>query len=165
MMDTNFCPCGSSINISECCLPIIQNKRNASTAEELLRARYTAFTQGEIEFILKTHHSRTRKDISREEISDWAKNSEWVGLQILQTEAGKLEDQQGTIVFCARYKAEGKLQEHWEKSFFEKEEGLWYFVDAQKVNFGPYRREEAKIGRNAPCPCGSGKKYKKCCAN
>lgn len=27
----------------------------------------------------------------------------------------------------------------------------------------PARREGAKIGRNAPCPCGSGKKYKKCC--
>lgn len=29
------------------------------------------------------------------------------------------------------------------------------------VERGPYRRKEAKIGRNAPCPCGSGKKYKK----
>ena len=28
---------------------------------------------------------------------------------------------------------------------------------------GPYRRKQAKIGRNSPCPCGSGKKYKNCC--
>jgi len=27
----------------------------------------------------------------------------------------------------------------------------------------PYHRNEAKVGRNDPCPCGSGKKYKKCC--
>ena len=27
----------------------------------------------------------------------------------------------------------------------------------------PFRRKEEKVGRNAPCPCGSGKKYKKCC--
>jgi len=27
----------------------------------------------------------------------------------------------------------------------------------------PYRRKERKVGRNEPCPCGSGKKYKKCC--
>ena len=27
----------------------------------------------------------------------------------------------------------------------------------------PVKRTEEKIGRNAPCPCGSGKKYKKCC--
>jgi uncharacterized protein YchJ len=25
------------------------------------------------------------------------------------------------------------------------------------------KREKAKVGRNEPCPCGSGKKYKKCC--
>ena len=27
----------------------------------------------------------------------------------------------------------------------------------------PIRRSQEKVGRNAPCPCGSGKKYKKCC--
>lgn len=27
----------------------------------------------------------------------------------------------------------------------------------------PFKRDETKVGRNAPCPCGSGKKYKKCC--
>ena len=27
----------------------------------------------------------------------------------------------------------------------------------------PVKRAEKKVGRNAPCPCGSGKKYKKCC--
>ncbi len=31
----------------------------------------------------------------------------------------------------------------------------------QKVE--TYRREEPRVGRNDPCPCGSGKKYKKCC--
>ena len=29
--------------------------------------------------------------------------------------------------------------------------------------FGTYKRIGPKIGRNDPCPCGSGKKYKKCC--
>jgi preprotein translocase subunit SecA len=29
----------------------------------------------------------------------------------------------------------------------------------------PIKREGEKIGRNAPCPCGSGKKYKKCCGS
>ncbi|MCI5150636.1 MAG: DUF1186 domain-containing protein [Candidatus Electrothrix sp. MAN1_4] len=31
--------------------------------------------------------------------------------------------------------------------------------------FSGYKRKEKKIGRNEPCPCGSGKKYKKCCIN
>lgn len=37
--------------------------------------------------------------------------------------------------------------------------------DAQPLKYGTYQkiRTEPKIGRNEPCPCGSGKKYKKCC--
>ena len=35
--------------------------------------------------------------------------------------------------------------------------------DAAPAKKKPMRRNEKKIGRNAPCPCGSGKKYKKCC--
>lgn len=33
----------------------------------------------------------------------------------------------------------------------------------ESASKGPYQRKEAKVGRNAPCPCGSGKKYKQCC--
>jgi uncharacterized protein YecA (UPF0149 family) len=29
----------------------------------------------------------------------------------------------------------------------------------------PFRRSDAKVGRNDPCPCGSGKKFKKCCGS
>lgn len=31
------------------------------------------------------------------------------------------------------------------------------------IRTGPYIREQPKVGRNEPCPCGSGKKYKRCC--
>ena len=33
----------------------------------------------------------------------------------------------------------------------------------EQDNEGTFRREEPKVGRNDPCPCGSGKKYKQCC--
>jgi SEC-C motif-containing protein len=164
MSDTNLCPCGSKINIQQCCLPVIQAKQKAQTAEALLRARYTAFTLGEIDFILSSHHSKTRNDIKREEIEDWSKTSKWLGLKIVEIEAGKAEDEKGTLLFSAQYHADGKDHDHWEKSFFEKEEGNWKFLDAQGVQVGPIRRTEPKTGRNDPCPCGSGKKFKKCCA-
>jgi preprotein translocase subunit SecA len=32
-----------------------------------------------------------------------------------------------------------------------------------KLELAPVRRETPKVGRNEPCPCGSGKKYKNCC--
>ncbi len=35
--------------------------------------------------------------------------------------------------------------------------------EESKAKKKPKRRAEPKVGRNAPCPCGSGKKYKKCC--
>ena len=147
-----------------CCLPMIEGKKKAVTAEELLRSRYTAFTRGDVDYVLKTHHSKTRNDVKREEIEDWSKNSEWLGLKIVQKEAGEATDETGTIVFCAGYKSDGKVNEHWEQSLFEKENGDWRFLDARGVQVGPYKRTEPKVGRNDPCPCGSGKKNKKCCA-
>ena len=33
----------------------------------------------------------------------------------------------------------------------------------KKNNSSPFIRSEKKVGRNDPCPCGSGKKYKHCC--
>lgn len=158
------CPCGSETQLENCCLPLIQGKKKPTTAEDLLRSRYTAFTRGDVDYILETHHSKTKADVKREEIEEWSKSSEWLGLRVVQKEAGEASDSQGTIVFCAGYKADGKVQEHWEQSFFEKEGTTWKFLDAKGVQFGPYKRTEPKIGRNDPCACGSGKKFKKCCA-
>jgi SEC-C motif-containing protein len=162
--NTQLCPCGSQVQYADCCAPFISGKKTPKTAEELLRARYTAFTKGEVDYVLSTHHSKTAGDVKREEIEDWSKNSEWLGLKVVQVEAGKAEDDKATIVFCASYNdANGKKQDHWEQSFFEKENGQWKFLDARGIT-GTYRRPEPKVGRNDPCPCGSGKKSKKCCA-
>jgi SEC-C motif-containing protein len=160
---TNTCQCGSEIDPNQCCLPIIEGQTTAKTAEELLRARYTAFAIGKVDFILDSHHSRTRHEIKREEVEDWSKNSEWLGLKIVQQEAGRAEDEKGTLIFSATYRTGDQAEEHWEKSFFEKEDGQWRFVDAHGIHLGTYRRAEPKVGRNDPCHCGSGKKSKKCC--
>lgn len=157
------CFCGSEVTFSSCCQPLIQGKKVPSTAEELLRSRYSAFTQGEVDYIIQTNHSKTRDQLNRKEIEEWSKNSEWMGLSIVQKEAGLAGDQTGTIVFCAKYSTDGKTEEHWEQSFFEKENGEWRFLDAKGVHTGTYKRTEPKIGRNDPCACGSGKKFKKCC--
>jgi SEC-C motif-containing protein len=156
------CPCGTDQDFESCCSPILKGKKTAQTAEELLRARYTAFTSHDVDFILDTHHSRTKSEIKREEIEDWAKGSEWLGLKVVQKEGGEAKDNQGTIVFCAQYAVDGKKQDHWEQSFFEKEKGEWKFLDAKGIT-KTFTRTEPKVGRNDPCSCGSGKKSKKCC--
>ena len=42
-------------------------------------------------------------------------------------------------------------------------DGRWVYTGFEQPKGQPVRRETPKIGRNDPCPCGSGKKYKKCC--
>lgn len=160
------CPCGSSLLLSACCMPRIQGKSNPTTAEDLLRARYTAFVTGDVDYILKSHHSRTSKDLSRDEVEQWSKNSEWMGLTIHKKEKGEASDSSGIIEFHVRYQARDKKKptDHYERSLFEKEGSEWKFVDAEGAESGtPIRRTEPKVGRNDPCSCGSGKKFKKCC--
>ena len=161
---SSACPCGSGNPLETCCLPVIAGRGKAPTAEALLRARYTAFMRQDIDFIFSTHHSRTRAEVKREEIEDWSKNSEFLSLKILESQAGGAADPQGTVSFVAQYrgKADGKVVEHAEQSLFEREDGDWRFVDARSLKNEPIRRTEAKTGRNDPCPCGSGKKFKKC---
>jgi len=156
------CPCTSGRTYSDCCQPLLAGKQKAKTAEELLRSRYSAFAVGNIDYIVNTHHPKTRGEIDRKEIETWSKSSQWEGLEVLQKEAGEAKDEQGTIIFHAKYVADGKKQDHYEKSFFEKEKGEWMFLDAQGIQNGPYVRGEPKVGRNDPCSCGSGKKFKKC---
>jgi SEC-C motif domain protein len=159
---TDKCPCTSGKTYGSCCQPIQDGKSKAKTAEELLRARYSSFVTGNIDFILATHHSATKHDVNREEITSWSKGATWKGLEILQKEAGEAKDETGTLIFHAKYDMENEEQNHYEKSTFEKENGEWKFLDAIPLRNGPYVREEPKIGRNDPCSCGSGKKFKKC---
>ncbi|MBN2195705.1 MAG: SEC-C domain-containing protein [Polyangiaceae bacterium] len=63
--------------------------------------------------------------------------------------------------FVARYKLKGVALNHRERAEFKRHHGKWYFVDGEQIA-GPPVRVERVPGRNDPCYCGSGKKYKKC---
>ena len=76
---------------------------------------------------------------------------------------GGENDDEGYVEFIAHYSANGQTVEHHEHSYFKRLDGEWKFIDGEIESGVPYVREEPKIGRNDPCPCGSGKKYKKCC--
>ena len=157
------CPCGSEKSYEDCCQPLIEGKQNAETAEALMRSRYSAFVKSEIDYLGQTIPPDQQKSFNREEATNWAKNSEWQGLKILATEDGGQDDEAGTVEFIARFKEKEKEVEHHELAQFSKIEGRWYFVDGQAPKPKPVVRQGAKVGRNTPCPCGSGKKYKKCC--
>ena len=158
------CPCGSGNPYADCCEPVIQGTRNAETPEALMRSRYTAYVKKELDHLHNSLHPSQRKDYKKEEGADWAKNLDWQSLEILKTEDGGPEDETGTVEFVARYRKKETPFNHHEIAEFTREDGQWYFKDGHAPKPVQSIRQGPKIGRNDPCPCGSGKKYKKCCS-
>lgn len=156
------CPCGSAKAYTLCCGPYLEGSAKAPTAEALMRSRYTAYVQHAIDYIVDTCVDGVEGRIDREETRKWSENSHWEGLKILEVQKGGLNDTEGLVEFEAVYTQKGIRYEHHERSSFVKKDGVWLFEDGAVIPKTIQRTGE-KVGRNDPCPCGSGKKYKKCC--
>lgn len=152
----NLCPCGSNKSYENCCKQYISGNKKPKTAEILMRSRYSAYVFQEIDYIINTTNPNNRNDYSYEDIENWSKSSKWKKLIILNTEKGTESDITGIVEFQAFYEINGISQIHHEKSVFDKIDNVWYYTTQLPVS-------PIKINRNSPCPCGSGKKYKKCC--
>lgn len=156
------CYCGLENEFEKCCEPFILGEKKPPTAESTMRARYSAYATGNIDFIKSTHHPKTRDEFDLKSTKDWANQSKWLGLTIKNTEDGEKDDLDGVVEFIAEYEFHDEKKAHHEISEFKKVDDVWYFYDGK--TFGEtVEREGPKVGRNDPCPCGSGKKYKKCC--
>jgi SEC-C motif domain protein len=166
-MITEICPCRAAaqdkIAFSACCGPYLAREKTPPTAEALMRSRYSAFATGDVDYLFETLAEDQRGDFDRAATSDWAKKSEWLGLDIVAVEAGGEGDSTGEVTFAAHFSRDGKKLAHRERSLFQRDrEGRWRFakelpMKGETIVRGP------QPGRNDPCPCGSGKKYKKCC--
>ena len=77
------CPCESGKTFKKCCEPFITGEKEAETAEQLMRSRYTAYTQVEMDYIEKTHDPKTRNQTDMESNRKWAESTKWTGLEIL----------------------------------------------------------------------------------
>ncbi len=157
------CPCGSGIAFADCCQPLIEGQKVAETAEALMRSRYTAHATKAFDYIFETTLPESREEDDRKGTEAWSKRLEWQSLSIRNVEKGKVEDESGLVEFLARYRKNGKAFDHHEIAEFVRRDGKWYFKDGQPPQPVQVIREGPKVGRNDPCPCGSGKKYKKCC--
>ncbi len=157
------CPCGSGQDFAECCEAIHLGKVKAETAETLMRARYSAYVTANVEFLGESLDEEGREAFDADSAREWAETAKWQSFEVLSVEGGSADDDEGLVEFRAVYEANGEVQEHHERSYFQKIEDKWCFIDGQVQGTEPYVREGAKVGRNDPCPCGSGKKHKKCC--
>lgn len=166
MSDTVPCPCESGALFDACCGPLLSGTATAATAEALMRSRYTAYVRVAVSYLLDTWHSSTRPlEIDVDAMPHWC------GLEILACNQGGEGDTQGWVEFRATALAEGRLLVLRERSRFVREAEAWRYVDGEFIEeeqaAAPTPAAPApakgKVGRNDPCPCGSGKKFKKCC--
>ncbi|WP_198651743.1 YchJ family metal-binding protein [Salinicola sp. RZ23] len=158
---TSPCPCGSGRNYADCCQPHHLGETLPATPEALMRSRYSAFALGNLGYYLyHTWDPDTRDKALTPELLD-QRDCDWLGLEIIESSA---RGSQGTVTFKAYYRplnpAPGAKQAmlH-ERSRFRRRQGRWRYLDGE-IDPAP---ASASPQRNAPCPCGSGKKAKRCC--
>jgi SEC-C motif-containing protein len=157
------CPCGSQMSYAECCRPLIAGEKRAETAERVMRARYTAYVMREMGYLLTSLHPDHRSDYDEKGSRAWAERTVWHGIEIHNTVKGGPDDREGQVEFTVSFTENGIRQEYRERSTFKKDNGIWYFEAGKTLPPRQVVRTAPKAGRNDPCPCGSGRKFKKCC--
>lgn len=154
------CPCGSTLDLAACCGRYHAGEP-APTAEALMRSRYAAYALGNLDYIEATCAGPAAVAFDRAEAEVLKLGTKWLGLDIVKTAKGRAGDSDGTVSFTARYRHGGEDTALSETSRFRRIDGRWFYWDRDAV---PDRAQQAaSVGRNDPCPCGSGRKYKKCC--
>ena len=152
------CPCGSGIPLDGCCGRFLDGGACPETAEELMRSRYTGYATGAVDYLLATQVEQDRAGVER-----WAREARFLGLEVLGTWDGGPGDERGVVEFAATWESGGARQVHRERSSFERRQGRWIYASGEALRGPSVRHEGPRPGRNDPCPCGSGRKFKKCC--
>ncbi|QZT38545.1 SEC-C domain-containing protein [Halosquirtibacter xylanolyticus] len=157
-----MCVCGKVEDYNSCCGRFISRKEKANSPEALMRSRYTAFSLGEVEYILDTE--RLAKPNTLAGLKQWCENITYTKLEVISS---KEEGEKGEVRFKAYYKEGFEQTILEERSQFIKEADQWLYVSGdaktEMVDVMTGISSSRKMGRNEPCWCGSGKKFKKCC--
>jgi len=144
------CYCKSGLSFSDCCEPILNMDQLAPTALSLMRSRYSAYCLGDINYLKSTTYDYVWSDEELKYIQNWADNSLWQHLEIIDFSDDMVE-------FKAYYIFENRQHLHHERSLFKKVNNMWKYVD------GEIYEDKITLLRNSICICGSGLKYKRCC--
>ena len=125
------CPCGSGQAFRRCCQPILRGESAAPTPVALVRARYTAFTRLDMDFLERTHDPRTFVQFDVDENRRWAEANEFRKLEILRAETAP-DGEHAAVEFRAEYRSpDGMTRHHHEISALRKSGGCWLFVDGR----------------------------------
>lgn len=122
-MAVNTCPCGGD-DYATCCGPLHAGVKDAATAVELMRSRYSAYAVSALDYVFRTWHPRTRPETIE------PSGLRWTGLRIVEVEGGGASDQFGIVEFVAAFADRGRRGELGERSSFERRRGRWVYVEA-----------------------------------
>ena len=147
------CPCGQG-DYQHCCQPLHVGQAHAETASQLMRSRYSAFALQQIDYIVQTTALGQQASLDVDAIADWSKSNQWLKLEVLNSNE-KLDKNHAQVEFKAHYHDGEQTQIHHEISHFVQHQARWYFLD-------PTTGQQPTMKQ--PCICGSGKKFKQCCA-
>ena len=79
-----LCPCGSQKFYIACCGRYLDAGQIPSTPEALMRSRYTAYTQANIDYIQKTMRGKAAQNYNAEETRIWAQKADWQKLEVVK---------------------------------------------------------------------------------
>jgi len=120
-----------------------------------MRSRYSAYVLGLIDYLVTTTLPVQQAGLDRASIEQWSAQSTWLGLDVDTAEIFGGQPEHAFVTFTARWHDQAGEHCHRERSSFVQHGGRWYFIDPTV---------SLKAGRNDPCPCASGQKFKKCCS-
>jgi SEC-C motif domain protein len=119
-----MCPCGSGVVYAECCEPLHDGVREAETAEQVMRARYSAYARNTPDYLFRSWHPRYRPaDVATDPALTWT------GLEIVDVVDGGVDDERGVVEFVAHYTSAGESGAMRERSDFERRGGRWVYRD------------------------------------
>ena len=104
----------------------LSGKQKPATPEQLMRSRYTAYSQANIDYIQKTMCQKAAENYDPIDAKLWASSVEWLGLCVIDSPPA--QNNTGTVSFVARFLQNGRVKEITEKSLFEKINNEWFYV-------------------------------------
>lgn len=153
-----LCPCGSTTTYEQCCGLYVEQKKIPETPEQLMRSRYTAYSLAKINYIRQTMQGKALIGFNEVEMTQSLSKTTWVGLQVIQSYMENSD--KGFVAFIAHFLERNQLKHIHELSEFHRIDNQWFYVDG--THQPSIKAQKQIISRNAPCPCGSGKKFKNC---
>ncbi|MGR8980545.1 MAG: YchJ family protein [Gammaproteobacteria bacterium] len=152
------CLCGNDLEYTQCCGLFHNGEKLPATSEALMRSRFTAYAMRNAQYLSDTWDAgKCPKTI------DFSKEkANWRRLEIVGVKKGGVNDDKGLVEFKAYFFLDGDEYVMHELSRFIKTNGRWYYLDGTVKSIAKVGLN-SNMGKNAPCSCGSGKKFKRCC--